>query len=281
VKPTLVALIVLLAGCTHDPTREDAATAAALDLHGVVVDVALVPVADAVVTSDVGNTTTDASGGFRFADVAPGEHPVEVLAPGFVPAQAILTAGKQGRIVLEHVQEDQPYIVRTSLRGYLGCSVQIGPFVQDGLCDAVDPDEGGLLEFGTVIVPDAVQTEVVWEATQTTGQQLGMIQCMVDRGLCQGGDGRMGNLWGPSPLVCRVTATAGCGNADGTGGGNGLDVTGSSGRIEVSVYASCTAACVPGTAAGAGAALQQQYEVFGAAFFGFDPGPDWRFGDPA
>lgn len=296
---TLVAtlLVVSLAGCSEkgssgneDPTFEDFEDEpVAKDegvIRGVVLDESIQPIVDATVK--VGNTELEAqtneNGAFQFSKLQPGEYFLSVQKVGYKPIQTSVNvvggvaAPDVVKIQLPRAPGTEPVGVYSKFDGYIGCAAQAANRVINNICgiEGIDPDEHQVFEFGRTDTPTIVQTELIWEFTQTFGERLGTIQYLVE----ENGDlgDRQGNIWGTSPLICRVDAENDCDNGDGTGGGgSGLDETGFTGRITTRVYANCFQTCVPGTALGVGVVLQQRYTLMGAIFYNVTPGEDWLY----
>lgn len=288
-----------LSGCASDgsSTTDDGDDAAFDDLatdtptdkgliRGVVVDAAVAPIADATVglQGSEAQTRTNEGGAFVFTGLDAGTYFVTVSKPGYetVQTSATVQAGLDKppilKVQLPKAPGTEPFARYATFTGYIGCSVQVANLVQDNVCGiagGIDPDQHEVFDFGTTQMPELVQTELVWEYSQILGQRLGTIQYMVQE---DGSLDRMGNIWGESPLVCKVDAENECDNGDGTGGGGGgLNATGFSGVVTTRVFANCFQTCVPGTAVGLGLVLQQDYDLYGAAFFNFRPADDWTF----
>lgn len=272
----LVACLVL-AGCvgtSHDPATPDAGVAAAM--RGIVVDETVVPVAGALVLLQAGGqqAATDQDGAFSFEGLEPGRYILNVSAAGFLPQQVEAVAAASPpmtKVGLQRMVTTDARVVYAYIEGYLGCSIHVGSVVQDDVCGDVDPDVRTPLRFGERKPPSFLQAEIAWQATQEFGQRLNVIVSVA-------GGGRVGNVWGEGPLTCRVSTTVPCQNEDGTGGGGtGLQSVLWTDEVEAVVYADCFQTCVPGTAAGAGLALQQDYHVYASAFYQMEPDPDWTF----
>lgn len=251
-------------------------------IRGVVLDAAIVPIEG--VTVAIGSidreTTTNADGAFGFQDLEPGTYFLEFRKPGWDTTQSSteVVAGVSAPPVLKvqmlRLPGTEPFYSALHYQGYIGCAFKAANYVFPNQCSAAgDPDRFDILDFGTQIVPETLQTEIVWRQTQEFGRDLGTIQYVENEA---GERQRVGNVWGPSPLICRVELDAVCDNGDGTGGGgDGLNTTRFPGKYFASVYAACYQQCVPGTAVGAGIILQQDYDLYATAFFNYAPPEGW------
>jgi hypothetical protein len=302
---TATMLAVALAGCSEEggspkPTDDPFSTITTGPvaegkglIRGLVIDEAINPIVGATVkvAGHATSTTTSDAGAFLINDLDPGTYFLTVTKPGYggVQQSAAVVAGVDKpdivKVLLQRVPGTEPFVVALSFVGYIGCAVKVANVVQDNVCGiagGIDPDENEVINFGTDRIPELLQTEIVWETTQEFGRQLGTIQYVQKE---DGSRLRIGNVWGPSPLICRVTPTDDCTNGDGTGGGGeGLNETGFPGEFWARVYAACVPQCVPGTAVGLGIVLQQEYTLFGTAFFNWLPPAGWslaRDGVPA
>lgn len=290
-------LAVTLAGCSdggsgtdEDPTFDDFDDAPVDKsegvIRGVVLDESIQPVPDATV--QVGNTDltaqTNENGAFQFSKVEPGQYFLDVRKVGYEPIQTSVdvvggvAAPDVVKIQLPRAPGTEPVGIYSSFDGYVGCAAQTANYVWRDLCGTggIDPDQHQVFDFGRSDTPTIVQTELIWEFTQAFGERLGTIQYLVEDDGSIGA--RQGNIWGTSPLICRVDGASDCDNGDGTGGGgDGLNETGFTGRVTTRVYANCFQTCVPGTAVGLGVVLQQRYTLMGAIFYNVTPGEDWLY----
>ena len=216
---------------------------------------------------------------FGFDDLEPGTYFLKFSKPGWGSTQASndVVAGDSLPAVMKvqmmRLPGTEPFASYLHYQGYIGCAFKAANFVFPNSCEAVgDPDQYDILNFDTNIVPEVLQSEIVWKHTQEIGSQMGTIQYVED---AEGERQRIGNVWGPSPLVCKVTKTEQCTNSDGTGGGGApLNETGFPGRFYASVYTACYPQCIVG-AVGAGVILQQEYDLYATAFFNYAPPEGW------
>lgn len=296
----LAATLLVLAGCagsdggpsdpcTEDPTMPGCGPAIGKDqvnddvglIRGVVVDATITPVVGAkvqIVNSEL-QTETDENGGFVFLDLEPRTYFLKVSKAGWTPVQQSVNveAGvvpDVTRVLLEEAPGTLPYSQFLSFTGYIGCAATMWVLLPNMCASAGDPDQYDIIDFGTTDVPELLQAEIVWEQTQETGRDLSFIAFVTAP---DGSDQkRVGNVWGPSPLVCTMTKDADCDNGDGTGGGgDGLNTTGFPGGFYAYLGPGCYQGCIPGTAVGPGIVVQQKYSLYGSAFFNHMPPEGW------
>ncbi len=251
-------------------------------IRGVIIDEAITPIEGATATL-VGHdqaVVTGADGTFLFLDLEPGSYFVEVTKPGYAKVQTStqVEAGVAKpdvlRVMVQRIPGSEPFSVFSAFDGYIGCAFVMW-IVFPNMCSSLgDPDRNEVIDFGTDVMPEVLQAEIVWTQTQETGRDLGIIAYVAapDGGESQ----RVGNVWGPSPLVCTVTREAVCDNGDGTGGGGaGLNETGFPGGFRATVFPGCYQGCIPGTAVGPGVVLQQKYSLYASGFFNHAPPEGW------
>lgn len=271
----VLVLALVLAGCTDASSVSEVPEPpeAAPKIHGVVLDPAFVPLEGVRVEAPESSlaAVTDADGAFEL-DLT-GSHTLRFSLAGYVELEAV-SGEPPMEIILQPLPTDVPYSIQLHARGYIGCAVKVATFVYPDQCAPIgDGDRSDVLDFQTQEVPEVLQTEIVWGTTQEFGKYLGTMQYLENvAGIRQ----KVGNVWGESPLVCRVTRDAPCTNPDGSGGGgDGLELTRFPGKFYASVYAACYQQCAPGTAVGAGAIFQQEYDIYATAFFNEAPPADW------
>ena len=299
-RTLLVALMlasVVLAGCSDAPKETPVdelegleqleATATTGVIRGVVLDEAIVPVADVRITLTPGDvtTTSNEAGAFGFEDLEPGTYFLTFRKAGYPEVQQSteVVAGDSSppvvKVQMVRIPGTEPFATYLHYKGYIGCAIKVAndPFTLGNVCSSVDdPNQFDILDFETTIVPEILQTEIVWDYTQDSGRQLGTTQNVQD---ADGNRQRVGNVWGESPLVCRVTSLDDCTNDDGTGGGGeGLNVTQFPGQYYANVYTACYPQCAYG-AVGFGLVLQQDYDLYATAFFNYAPPDDWTLQD--
>lgn len=250
-------------------------------IRGIVVDDLIVPVegATVILMNQDQETTTDAEGGFVFLNLEPGNYFLSIQKPGYteiqqsVAVEAGVTHPELTRVQIALIPGATPFSVFSSYNGYIGCAAVMW-IVFPNLCAPVgDPDQNEVLDMGTDLTPEILQAEIVWTQTQETGKDLGIIAYVSNP---DGTDSkRVGNVWGPSPLVCTVTREAVCDNGDGTGGGGaGLNETGFAGGFRATVFPGCYNGCIIG-AVGPGVVVQQKYSFYASGFFNHSPPEGW------
>ncbi len=281
----LVLLSLVLAGCTSgSPGRDgpaavdpfaDAPEAAAGKglLRGVVINSAIVPVAGALVSlaNSEAKQTTDANGAFVFADLEPGLYFVQVSKPGWSSAQASadVVADEDEptplKVIIDRLPGTEPRAETVRYEGFISCS--FGTPANYGSC-AVGQEESPEVYADFQGVPSAVQTELIWDSTQPSGDWLYVVQgvCKCDGGVPDVGQGRFDEVPdAQSPYVARANQTflrewkAGA----------------ESQQVVVSVSASGPE---PDTTNGSGIALNQAFEVYITIFYNLpEPDPAWTF----
>ena len=296
-------LALALAGCSNDP--RPAATQDFSDLgleatdstgviRGVVVDPAIKPIVDAVVTvkSTGASATTKDDGLFGFDGLEPGTYFIDVARPGYgavqqsVDVQAGVAEPPIVKVLLQPDPSTAPYVEQFAYAGYISCSYKLANFVFDA--SSCDPTGAAGFQakddanpfFPLPRQPLWYQTEIIWDSTQPAGDELVTIQLACAEADCGETDtNRLCNVRGLAPLVCRVNSTMSSdGMAEG-GGGHGIveaELGGNNTGFTVGVYANCDP-CVPGTILGVGLVLEQQYDVYAFAFYGYVPPEDWLF----
>lgn len=280
---TAVAIALMLAGCAEEPEPAEEqtfeldqqleATETTGVLRGVVVDNAIVPIEGATITlTGTGATTTsNAEGAFGFADLDPGTYFFEVAKLGFTSVQ-------QSAEVEANV--DQPPIVRVQLvpdasfvdpftemlqySGFYQCGtsavvVCAAPGIVAGWAGQPDPVaiDSSTPTFYWESLPEFIQTEMVWESTQTLSTQLYYEMEALDTACT--GDVFLANAEGDSPIRTRVNRTV---MEESTIGGEcGIYYSVFSGNGDLPV----------------GFSLEQRFTWYITSFYGFEPDEDWWF----
>lgn len=192
-----------------------------LALRGVVVNEAIVPQQDVVVTLDDGpNTTTTASGTFVFVDVAPGVHVVRATKAGLLETTTTVSvAGLDDpivRLVMAADAETRPYHQVLRVEMFLQCGVgaagasystcQTPNGAVDIACDATGVclghplDHNGLVEVDPgLAAPDFAQAEAVWEASSPGAERLVWNMWARERGTLNFDNGT--GYQGPTPVI--------------------------------------------------------------------------------
>lgn len=154
-------------------------------VRGVVVDPAVVPVEGANVTlASTGETVeTTSNGAFGFSNVPPGAHFLDVSKPGYGPVQQsvqVVAGVDQPPVVKVLLTPDPttaPYTETIQFNGLIACSFALGivGFAACGVGPVAESTGNVFLqehEYGRVA--EHVQSEMVWDATQATGEELSL-----------------------------------------------------------------------------------------------------------
>ena len=288
--PALGLALLALAGCADDGPGPAAAPGEAPlapgSLSGVVLDKAIRPLSGVTVSiparPDVAANVTGADGAFVLAGVGPGTVVVAASKPGYLDAFVQAAAGEPDaaplQIVLEPLQETQPYYVLESYDGFMDCGVGSGPVF--GLTAGCMVIVGGTLYIACVgsdpVPPTGVcvgdaspyyvsaaqgdlttaQTEAVWTPTVNGQSELLIGTYVVDaEGAVVGG---LPSASGPSVLVRRINATL-------------ADEFDLGGANRAAIYIN------PGNSGPANVVVQQGYQVFHTSSFYFELPEGWVF----
>ena len=264
----ILVLAVALSGCSDPSTAAEApADDAKTQLQGVLVDGAIVPIADANITLVGGNTTTttDASGAWRL-DVEPGRWILEASKPGYITVQttSVAVAGTAVKVPITMVKAQglTPFVVSGTWEGFVECSTRIGTGGASGslginACNDVgrqDVDHATSFPDGT---PTWFQNELSWQSTQIGGNELSLV---VGPEACN--DVKWYRADGPSPLAVDMDSFELA--ARGMGEDAGL-------CSRVFTWTSGALAHL------AGVQLQQGFSTFSHAFYHFEPPQGWLF----
>lgn len=140
-------LAAALGGCVAEdgptaalPSEEAPAPARVLAIEGLVQTGSFAPLADALVAmrEPARNTTTDADGRFRFADVAPGTYILDFALPGFENATlraTVTDADIALDVRLRQIDAIEAHEERVHFAGHLACAAEY--IIISGGCDAV------------------------------------------------------------------------------------------------------------------------------------------------
>jgi hypothetical protein len=300
--------LLLLAGCSGGPSKDpvkDAdftdlgldATATTGVIRGVVVDDAVRPLAGVAVTARGGDggaeqaATTTAEGTFGFDGLAPGTYFVKASKAGFRDAQQsvdVVAGVAEPPIVKVQIAPDpalRPYFEAYTFEGFLECGVT-GVFVGVALCLAPNlvtgenvTNDHTQVTYDLARTPTWVQTEMVWESTQETGDELSLEYSWT-------GDCGLLCDWevnGTSPLLLQANQTTIDGI--GLGAGNGLYIRVFNDDLEATDphVRECTPIPDPVlgatwcTGAGVGVTVEQKFDHYTHVFYGYVPPADWRF----
>ena len=303
----LLVAAVLLSGCGDPSDRgspgPDAAEADGLDLRatkdtgllrGLVIDEAIRPMAGANVTLQVGGVQktaqTTASGLFGFDGLVPGSYVVQAERRGFVAAQATATvlAGEEEppfvKLFLRHDPLYRtPYVEALRIAGYIECTGS--PVALCGIPNNYRPtacEAHPALCYDNVTADSTLfwmefegnvsflQAELVWTASSSLSEQLNWNKVAGEG--CAGVVGMNNGTHGPSPLVAPMVAP----EVRQPGGDPCVLYVG------VGAGPPDEATCLPvplpllNTVCG-GVAVQQAFDVFVHAFYGYLPPTGWTF----
>lgn len=318
-KPTLLLVISLvLAGCgapapaTSEETFEDldfgevAATETTGVIRGVVIDLAIRPVAGVLVNltgTELAKTTGD-DGSFAFAGLQPGTYFLQASKLGYSSLQgsAEVVAGvdEPPIVKLQMIADPStaPRVVLYHLDGYIECSVR--PMILALQCGFSSGDVVNA-EYDLEAIPDWIQSEMVWTSTQATGDELSLsIRCLVQSERCPEGQLTIVRSEGASPRIATINRTTSEFWALGAPDGDPLSISiFAFGRSDLDFYDEETVdgaqepitgkPCLdwsgilfpPGTCVrmtGPGLIVNQKVDVYTHVFYGFLPEEGWTFG---
>ncbi len=280
--PVLLGIALLLAGCNapsrgkgdaQDPFEDTPEAAVGKGLiRGIVVDPSLRPVAGATVSLATLEeaTTSDEAGAFVFLDLEAGTYFVQVSKPGWTSVQqsadvvADLDEPPILKVAIERIPGAEPRALTLEQDGYLACSV--GTPTDFYSCDT-SGSENPDLYFDIEGTPRWVQTEIVWQSTQPSGDWFYVIQGFCS---CEGDLPSFDNRFNEtpeatSPHIARADPAFLA----------AVDVGSEEARqLLVSVSASGPE---PDLTNGSGVALSQEFQVFATFFYNLDPDPAWTF----
>jgi hypothetical protein len=285
------AALLLLAGCSDptEPILPAAGSQAFID--GVVVDVALRPLAGvsvAVAGSVPANATTVADGTFRLGPLPLGVHAVAVAKEGYISAQLTAEAQPDGsatalvKVVLEQLASARPYVETFQFEGYIECGTSsvaacaVPNFATLALCDTGGPCLGNVTNdrfnanYVPGGVPDWVQSELVWTPTVAASDRFYFSVSHYTVGEESELETVYNSTTGPSPLLLTVPGNATRDSALGLTEGYRQSVF--SGAIDGTTPPGCAPPCV-----GPGFAVQQSFTVYTHFFYHYQPPPGWRF----
>ena len=289
-KALLAILIVsaALAGCADSATDappetvdfsgiEAKSTATTGVIRGVVVDAAIVPVADVTVTLQGAgdSTTTNENGVFAFSELEPATYFLSASKPGWTTVQqaTVVVAGVAEpdavRIQLEQDPGSTPYYSENYWQGFFTCSsaaLQVCPAV-NLVFELAGQDEPLEDEFLTTVPidmpPQWINTELVWESTQATGSTLDFYLEKVSKS--DGTDWSFQrSTVGESPILITVDADEAAGYSFGTAN-----------DMRHRVFPGGVTEDLPGALVGA--QINQEFEIFSHVFYNYQPPEGWRF----
>lgn len=247
-------------------------------LRGLVITPAIVPVAGAVVSivSLGQNQTSDADGAFVFADLEPGTYFLSVSKPGWTSVQqsadvvADVAEPAPVKVMIERLPGSEPRVETLRYEGYIGCS--FGTPINYGGCGfATNQEDDAEAYFDVQAAPSVVQTEILWDSTQPSGDWFYVVQgfCACDGGVPDVGDARFDEL--PDAQSGHTARANGTFLREWDVRGDNPDYR----QLVVSISASGPE---PETTNGSGIAVNQAYEVYATFFYNIpEPDPEWKF----
>jgi hypothetical protein len=292
---TLLLLCICLAGCSDSvgAAQDEVAEVAPIgSLPGVVVDIAIQPIAGATVVANPGGqtVTTDAVGAFRFDDLEPGTYALTASKAGFLNTTVVASVladrpSPVAKMVLDHDPEAVAYVTALYYQGFVECAAF--PFNWCGqaniasliLCEAYGACLGNITTDRSLAfhwldrVPDFLQTEMVWEANNDLGENfLFVIGGMTREELAAGTGAALNTTRGPSPLMLQLDGPT---LEEHSIGGERSLMT----QLHPSPQEEIPGGCVVWNPCGPSFHAMQDYEYFTHAFYGYEPPEDWRFAD--
>lgn len=311
--------LFLVAGCSQ-PAPPTAGTDARLDsgegiLRGVVVDDAIRPVADALVSltgqESVRNATTDAEGLFSFQGLAPGTYVVQASKPFYAAHQQAVVVqsgvGEPDLVKFQLVFEPSsvPFASVYKYDGLHECgtnvmrvcsNVNIATWIvlcaNTGICLGNVTSDQSLFFQQIDGAPTFLQAELFWQPTLPGGEALTLLVGGGTEEELRTGIGLPAyNLTsGPSPLMVRITNHEGdgawCRNVpDPPCGERALEESRIGverallGQIDAGPSVKADTACGTVSPCGVGHSTQQKFTLYTSVFYGYEPPLEWRFTD--
>jgi hypothetical protein len=299
-----VLVSALLAGCSAKsaPQPEDAlpdvdvrSTATTGVIRGVVVDVAIRPIAGVTLTVQAKERTlttqSSATGSFGFQGLAPGTYFIEAhkLGYGDVRVAADVAAGEDAprvtKIALEPDLATRPYVDAFVFKGFIECSVpaialcsvpNVGaqivglltcdePLNQTGapcVAPANATSDHFITWYAVARLPDWVQTEMVWTPTSAAGERLTLYHSYSGKEHI-GIQGTYGSATGASPLL--LTSDRAASAKIDLGNATDLAIRAFSGGMgqDPSGFV--------------GASVEQEFTAYTHVFYGYLPPTGYRF----
>ena len=253
-------LPALLAGCaagSGPPVGSDDDGLSATDsaIEGVVVSPAIVPLAGVALRLEPAglDAVSDAEGRFAFLGLRDGTYTLLASRVGYVATTLSLeTGGPLLKLILEPDRQVGSYVESYAFDGFLQWSFNVGGARS---ANSVSPN----YTIG-VRPPDWIQSELVWESTQSLGNTLDLTAIANDGGVTVPDFARS---VGPSPLLMTIDSSVILEYKLGPGV-----------LLDFSIFAGEE----PNPAGrGAGLALSQSYRLVTHMFYGYTPPEGWRF----
>lgn len=284
-----------LAGCSEDPApSEDDGEGLSVDenlratettgvIRGVIVDEAVMPIADATVriVGTEAETMSDEEGAFGFDGLEPGTYFLEAAKRGFngtqVSTQVEAGVARPDAVVVRLIANPttMPYFQSEQLKGYLACgapvfATSVGCTTWGPIADATDSD--GIFPRDWEVLPQHVQGELVWENTQILGGQF------IWELSPSNWPSTPQPAWGhrdvtPSPALAYMNQTHIEGEANGEDVSEWMLEHGMNYRI----FAGPHEACDGIYGFGCGLTIDQGMDLFLHDFYNFSPEQGWRF----
>lgn len=286
----LVVAALAFAGCAQDRDQTEEATEGPQvevgELHGVVVDDTIQPLAGATVTAGPGDlqATTDRNGSFVFRDLDPGTYTLTATLDGYLESTVVGSvlrdrASPVVKIILPIDTEQLAFVSPYTFKGLFEC----GGGIDDITCSNVNIITWVVLGLGNVTndrslflqwidgPPTYLQTELVWESTQPLGDSLGFaVGGATEEQLSTGMATTHNYTFGPSPLVLTIPQPEL--NDSGIGVDRALLT-----QVVPAPWQDIPGGCVIYDPCGPGVQAMQPFETFTHAFYGFKPEDGWQF----
>lgn len=282
-------------------------------IRGIVVDTAVRPLQGVQLSLQAGDrlltTESLANGGFGFQGLTPGTYFVKASKPGYSEVQ-VSTEVKANdnmpaitRITMEANPSTKPFVESYVFKGFIECSftaVAVGAAacaIPNGICLPEWVDGGDctvqvtenvtndkfLVQYTPQRVPSWVQSEMVWDSTQETGDQMNLMYSWPNATcspfLCDH------EVRGSSPLLLAAGADVirmiGLGDPQGNSTDLIIRVFNTWSDTTAPYNGTCSPP-VPGVIGpacprGTGATIQQAFNVYTHIFYGFTPPEGYRF----
>lgn len=291
----LMLATVSMAGCADsadnavDGTNDDIAAPGVL--RGVVVDDAIQPIEGATVVVAPGGAqnTTNAGGEFEFPDLEPGTYTLTVSRKGYLDETVVapVTEGPNPivKVILPVDSDALAYVNAYVFQGFVECAafpfnwcaqVNIASLI---LCEGYGLCVGNITTDRSLAfqwldgVPDFLQTEMVWEASNSLGENfLFVVGGGTREELAGGFVSALNTTRGPSPLMMQLDGDT---LEEHSIGGERALMT----QLHPSPQEEIPGGCVQWNPCGPSFHLMQDYEYFTHTFFGYEPPEDWLFAE--
>lgn len=296
----LLLLAAGLAGCAEEGAAPEEQTSEDFDdvevtvtdttgaIRGVVVNDAIVPVAEATIELGQGDATTktDAQGRFSFSDLDPGTYFLTITKPVHEPAQTsvVVEAGVEEppivKVQLNRLFTETPYMETVNYRGFVGCAYNM--FISSTCVNdytRIDPTgtcNGGCAPFVTGVVDQreyqsevgrgwqTIIWEMAWESSAAgTAEEMQITVSFKER---QGASHWYTSKSSPQPFRLQCDVDTICPEQqDGADGEPMIDPEGQDNLWNMI------------SAGDSNVALQQDIEIFQSNFYFAPPPEGWSF----